>query len=187
MFLDYYRKEGVRQTCHAVKGDYGTRQQEEAIKTIARYFIEQKIVKPGDYIIPAPQHTGRAEYTLKIAKIVANETGAIVLDILRRTPEPSLYDQKLSDKENVGGINTKSAPNMFLAANEGQGENIPADGRLFFLDNVYATGKTFQTAKDLIGYRLMPLIYAKDKGMTERQIKLMTYKSNPEDSRPLFG
>lgn len=146
--LDYYRHDGVRALCHAVKGHYGASEQDKAISVMAERFINA--VGPGDIIIPAPQHMGRADYTLRIAEIVARETGSRVVDILRRCPEDSLYQQRMNGSRGV--------LNMYK---EG---SLPSRGRLFFLDNVWNTGLTYFLARELVGGELFPLIYAKNCG-----------------------
>ena len=40
----------------------------------------------NDILIPAPQHTGNAEYTREIAERIASVTGAKVADILKCIP-----------------------------------------------------------------------------------------------------
>jgi len=51
-------------------------------------------------LVPAPQHGGRAEYTLRIAETIADRTGARILDIVRCEPHQPLYEQKLAGEAN---------------------------------------------------------------------------------------
>ena len=88
----YYREPGVRQTCHDVKQTSNTELQDQAIQTIARDLIGRNVVGPGDILIPAPQHTGNAEYTKRIAEIVSRETGAVTAGILKCIPHFSWFE-----------------------------------------------------------------------------------------------
>ena len=108
------------------------------LKEIADFLVPQ--VKENDIIVPAPNHNGFADYTLEIAKIVSEFTGARTSDCLKVSPHIPLHDfrnQKLK---------------MFLCG------TIP-NGKIFLLDNVIDTGKTFFTAKKLIP-NIRPLMYA---------------------------
>lgn len=99
-------------------------------------------------LIPAPQHTGRAEYTLEIAKIISQVSRAFIADVLRRIPSKTLYEKKYEGQE--------LDPEMYL---EG---SIPAAERYFFVDNVISTGTTYRTACRICGLGLEPLVYAVD-------------------------
>ncbi len=136
-----YREKRVREVCHAVKeGNM------EAINEMAGYFLNLGIIDSQSVIIPAPQHNGRADYTLSVARIVASKTGARIDDILRCIPHEKLYDQKKR------GL---CAPPQFYTV------GIAGSGPLYFLDNVFATGTTFNGANRLFHGRLNPLIYSK--------------------------
>ena len=134
----YYDKR-VREVCHAVK-EHDIRAERE----MAEYFLNLGFIKKGSVIIPAPQHTGDALYTKRIADIIAQNTGAKVSDILKCTPHETLYSLK-KRKALV-------KPEFFLTGDV-SGEDI------YFLDNVLDTGTTYFAAKKLIN-NLKPLVYA---------------------------
>ncbi len=144
--LSYYNTPGVRETCHALKGDYGREAQTSAIITVADYFLSEYRLGRDDIIIPAPQHTGRADYTLRIAQILQEATSVQIVDILGRKPEKTLYELKKKNK--------KPDVNMFLTGHIPSGENF------YFLDNVIDTALTFRAATYLCGVYLKPMVYA---------------------------
>jgi hypothetical protein len=146
--LDYYRTAGVRETCHALKGDFGQLAQNEAICKVAKYFLSQYRLNANDVIVPAPQHTGSAEYTMRIAEIIKSNTPVVIADVLGRMPEEMLYAQKK--------IGESKCVNMFLK------NTLPIVANYYFLDNVIDTGLTYLTAKRICGTNLKPMIYAEN-------------------------
>ena len=147
-FQDYYRVPGVREVCHAVKQGEDEGLRDEAIARIATYMLSFGVVRDSSVLIPAPQHGGRAEYTLRIAEAVARETGARVLDIIGCEPHRPLYEQKLAGarEPDLRLHLTEEAPSPA----EADGWN---DGEWFLVDNVISTGRTLGTASDFIGKR----------------------------------
>jgi len=144
-----YRAEGVSDLAHAVKSDNpDILKKWIAINRIARHIIDQNILTKKDYIVPAPQHTGRADYTLKIAKIISKETGCKIADVLGCKPRDTLYNLK---KKN--GAKSIEDSGLYLLTDDFPKYNV------WFLDNVTATGKTFNDARKLIPH-LKPLIYS---------------------------
>jgi predicted amidophosphoribosyltransferase len=144
-----YRTEGVSDIAHAVKSDNPDLLKKWiAINRIAKHIIDQNILTSKDYIVPAPQHTGRAEYTLEIAKIISKETGCKIADILGCKPRDTLYNLK---KKN--GEKSIEDSGLYLLTDKFPKYNI------WFLDNVIATGKTFEDVRKLIPH-LKPLIYS---------------------------
>lgn len=144
-----YRAEGVSDLAHAVKSDNpDILKKWIAINRIARHIIDQNILTKKDYIVPAPQHTGRADYTLKIAKIISEETGCKIADVLGCKPRDTLYNLK---KKN--GAKSIEDSGLYLLTDDFPKYNV------WFLDNVTATGKTFDDARKLIPH-LKPLIYS---------------------------
>ena len=161
---DYYGTPGVRETCHELKEgiNFLTTSKEtynKAIIKVAEFLRATNILTQKDYLVPAPQHTGKAEYTLDIAKILSADTGATVLNILGRTPSETWYRLK---KKKI-----PVTPEFYLKTS-----SIPEKGRLFFVDNVIDTGITFRTANILLGGRLNPLVYA-TVNKSHREITLM--------------
>lgn len=153
----YYREPGVRQTCHDVKQTSNTELQDQAIQTIARDLIGRNVVGPGDILIPAPQHTGNAEYTKRIAEIVSRETGAVTAGILKCIPHFSWFEAKQAGKHVHLGL--------YLSG------TIPAGRRCYFIDNVISTGRTFTEANRLFKGNLCPLVYAVDETKERELLK----------------
>ncbi len=141
--LSYYGVSGVREICHDVKMC-----NKDAVFTMAEYFSNLGILDRESIIIPAPQHYGYADYTLQIAELVSKSTGVKILDILKCNPRDKLYDLKREHKP--------KSPGLYLS------ESVKVKGKLFFLDNVIASGATYCEACKVIGCRLNPLVYAID-------------------------
>ena len=90
-----YRADGASDDAHNVKSDNPDLLKKKiAINRIAKHIIDQNVLTSKDYIVPAPQHTGRAEYTLDIAKIISKETGCKIADVLGCKPRDTLYNLK---------------------------------------------------------------------------------------------
>lgn len=153
----YYGDPGVRQTCHDVKQTSNTELQDQAIQTIARALIGRNVVGPGDILIPAPQHTGNAEYTKRIAEIVSRETGAVTAGILRCIPHFSWFEAKKAGKH----VHLE----LYLSG------TIPMGRRCYFIDNVISTGRTFTEANRLFKGNLRPLVYAVDETKERELLK----------------
>lgn len=149
IYYDYYKDTGVRMTAHNIKDcDTHTNEYKEALRIMSEYFIKSDIVNKDAILIPAPQHTGSAEYTLDIASAVSSETGLEVADIIKCKPHSSLYYQRVSGKPcNV---------EFYL-----EGELLPAKYYLL-VDNVISTGYTYKTIGELLKVNILPLVYAID-------------------------
>lgn len=145
----YFGEPGIRTECIAVKDDSNYPRQDKAIARIASDLCSRNVVNPGDFLIPAPQHTGSAKYTMDIASIIASRTGAYVYDVLKCKPHESI--------RNLKRRGLKPEIQMYRCG------GIPTTGTLFFVDNVIATGTTFNAANKLFNGRLVPLIYAVDE------------------------
>ena len=144
-----YRAEGASDDAHNVKSDNPDLLKKKiAINRIAKHIIDQNILTSKDYIVPAPQHTGRAEYTLDIAKIVSKETGCKIADVLGCKPRDTLYNLKKKH-----GAKSIEDSGLYLLTKKFPKYNV------WFLDNVTATGTTFNDARKLIPH-LKPLIYS---------------------------
>lgn len=147
-FNNYYNN-SVRELCHEVKD-----RNPDAINEMAQYFIENFQLNKDSILIPAPQHEGFAIYTKEIAERVANETGCQVLDIIKSNPRPTLYQMKLINKRMGLGFYTNQKYDL-------RKRNV------YLVDNVFATGKTFNECRKLIGKELKPLVY----GATDTSIR----------------
>ena len=144
--LDYYRTVGAREICHALKGDFGKKDQTSAVIKVAEYFLSEYKLGRNDVIIPAPQHTGTAEYTLKIAEYIKKYSPIQIADVLGRIPGQTLYSQKKNEQSKHVDIYKKGM--------------LPVTGSYYFLDNVIDSGLTYQTAKNICGIDLNPMVYA---------------------------
>ena len=110
-FHDYYGDPGVKEICHAVKSE-NKEAREVAINAMALYLYnmicEQKFLIKEDLIfVPIPQHTGKAEYTLKIAERLKElfdrsncDISTYVLDILKCQPHKAIYELKKEENYN---------------------------------------------------------------------------------------
>lgn len=171
IFQDYYSTPGVRETCHQMKeGDGYLR--EKAITKAAIYLAQEGGINSTCYLIPAPQHSGRALYTKDLCEKIAHLTGACVLDIVRCHPHDAMYEQK---QERPGCL---PEAEFFL---EGF---IPEDGTLLFIDNVISTGETFNRINVLFGGALLPMPYAVDYTRLADEKILALLKSQKELRHP---
>ena len=153
-YNSYYHSVKTRDLCHDIKQTENVEAHKKAVKEMADYLASQIKSLPGKVVlVPAPQHTGNAEYTLEIAKLIAaGNTNCDLLDVLKCEPHDTLYDQK---KEG----NRQPELNFYLK--EGFDiSSIPSDTKIFFIDNVISSGNTFNTANNLFDGRLFPLVYA---------------------------
>ena len=141
-FRQKYTDRVIREISHGIKD-----RDPQALKMMTHFILDDGMIRKGDLIIPAPQHEGKAIYTLQIAEMIADETGAVVIDILHSKERKTMYEQKLSG--------TVSAP-LFIA----DYKNLPKNKRIFFLDNVIDTGATLKAAERAVGRRLTPLVYS---------------------------
>ena len=141
-FRQKYIDPVIREISHGIKD-----RDPQALQMMTSFILDDGMIRKGDLIIPAPQHEGKAIYTLQIAEMIADETGAVVIDILHSRERKTMYEQKLSG--------TVSAP-LFIA----DYKNLPKDKRIFFLDNVIDTGATLRAAERAVGRRLTPLVYS---------------------------
>ena len=155
MKFQYYYNETIRQICHDIKQYDNMERHNFAVKTIVSYFLSLGCITPNAYLIPAPQHTGKAIYTRELCILLATYTGACVCDILACKPHIPLYEQKLTN------TNTKNSVELELQL-IGKFPTIADGSPVFFVDNVICTGKTFLTAKKLIQNNIQPLVYAVD-------------------------
>ncbi len=144
MFHDYYGEKGIREICHAVKQAENKRLRAEAVHIIADDLAS--CVRPCDILIPAPNHSGQAEYTFRIAEEIAAKVGCVVFNNIICVPHEPLYN----NREQLLSFSLTMPINHF-----------PKGCRLFFVDNVISSGKTFLTAKSLLP-SLLPLVFAVD-------------------------
>lgn len=155
---EYYNNDNNK-LCHAVKdGNL------DAIKQMARKIVDSENIPPNAILIPAPQHTGRASYTLHLADEISALTGAAVCNALACKPHESLYDAKYNNHD------VKLEFSLI--------KTIPPNKPLYFVDNVISTGKTFATARDVIGDNLHPLAYAVDSTRLDEKYHVFDSKED---------
>lgn len=129
----------VRHLAHDVKaGDL------EAIDRAA--LLMCKYVPVGSIIIPIPQHSGKAEYTLKLANRIAQLSKAKVRDILSTQPrQSSLYMQKQREvdtsKMNLGF-------RVFYDKNIAQ--ELKSARNVILIDNAIDSGLTYEQSAQAI-------------------------------------
>lgn len=150
----YYNSKGTRELCHVIKeADRNSEEYKNAIEKAASYIAEHIHKSRHTYLVPAPNHNGKAEYTYDIARIVGQKINAPVFNILECKPHETLYEQKKKNLE----------PDVELFLNDyGKSviSNFP-EGRnyIYLIDNCISTGLTFNKAAELIN-GLIPAVYA---------------------------
>ena len=145
---DYYLGTRVRSNCRVVKTPGMSREKLAAIDEISDALLGSRLITSKSVLVPAPQHSGRAEYMLRIANRLSSLTGAQVLDIVRCVPHLPSYTLKKQGKAAV--------VEFFLDGEVAEGRDI------VFIDNVISTGRTFADVNSLFGGVLKPLFYAAD-------------------------
>lgn len=149
-YLDYCSN-NVHNLCRDIQeGDEEHRS--KAVKIMAEHMSLHEDLGPWAVLIPAPQHKGRAEYTLQLANEIAYLTGARVADMLRCAPHKPLYELRQE------GLSDKFA----MYCDEAAGKDVPMAAKRFFIDSVMSRGTTYNAAKTLLGPDLIPLVYAVD-------------------------
>ena len=150
----YYNSKGTRELCHVIKeADRNSEEYKNAIEKAASYIAEHIHKSRHTYLVPAPNHNGKAEYTYDIARIVGLKINAPVFNILECKPHETLYEQKKKNLE----------PDVELFLNDyGKSviSNFP-EGRnyIYLIDNCISTGLKFNKAAELIN-GLIPAVYA---------------------------
>lgn len=143
--------------CHAVKeGNH------DAVRTMAS-FLAKNVNEPC-VLVPIPQHTGKAEYTLELAKevqriVIAEKNIEVeIADVLSSTPHETLYDQK--KKLQKQELTEEEISNLDYGDLKLNPEFKTESGKKYLaLDNVYSTGKTFEETEKLI-LGIKPLVFA---------------------------
>ena len=168
-----YEHEGhTAKVCHGVKeGD------EKAMEEMASV-LASRIHEPT-VLFPCPQHTGEADYTLRIAEKIQEKLGenmVIIMNTLVTDPHEPLYEQKknmtdggktLTD-EQIKSLNTG---NMRWREDSAQIFGKYIGWKHCLLDNVISTGKTLEDARKLVP-DMEPLVYAASKIYIEKQYEI---------------
>ena len=152
--MSYYNSKGTRELCHAVKElDRGSDEYKAAIEKMADY-ISNKIVKSNStYLIPAPNHSGNAEYTYDLARAVALKTGATLFDCLKCEPHETLYQQKKNGEDPSVKLYLTEEGKAWVERTKDKKQFV------YLVDNNISTGITFNNASYLIP-GLIPAVYA---------------------------
>lgn len=101
------------------------------------------IITPNSVIIPLPQSSGKAEYTLELAKTIkVIRQDCEVIDILSGRSRKKLYDIKKS-RTSLKGVKT----GIKVSEDAGSKETLESNPNIFLLDNVVNTGFTYNRAR----------------------------------------
>lgn len=104
------------------------------------------ILTPNAVLIPVPQSSGKAEYTLELANTIRIiRQDCKVFDILEGMPRKKLYDIKKSGTS-LKGVKT----GLKVKENSDCREMLQSNANVFLLDNVINTGFTFNRARQAL-------------------------------------
>jgi len=102
-----------------------------------------QIITSNAVLIPVPQSSGKADYTLELANTIRIiRRDCEVVDILSGTPRKKLYDIKKT-KTSLKGVRT----GLKVKENADCKETLQSNSNIFLLDNVVNTGFTFNRAR----------------------------------------
>lgn len=149
MGADYAK---VRELAHSVK-----RGEADAIE-VAAISMARKIPR-GSILIPVPQHTGNAEYTLKLSKRIAELSGCMVMDILKAAPrEDTLFTRKKMN----GGVVKEYSLGFYVVGGANTGEKLKSTRDVILIDNVVDSGMTYAQAAMAIekAYGISPWMFS---------------------------
>ena len=160
----YYNSKGTRELCHILKeADKESEVFKNAIEQMADYFVNQCIFNEKSILVPAPQHTGKPEYTWSLAAAISRKTKASIADILYCKPHETLYEQKKNGKEPVIEFYLQNAKgendlkNLFDETSMTWWKNN--GNKVYLIDNVISTGYTFNKISKLLP-GIIPAPYA---------------------------
>lgn len=144
----------VSNVCHGVK-----EHNEDCIFEMAEFLALQ--IDEDCILVPAPQHTGKAEYTLEICEIIkeVSDYDILILDVLNCSPRDTLYNIK---KQFQAGTGRKFTPEELAKISSGlflKEDLKDIDLPIYFVDNVISTGTTLRDAQKLIP-NIEPLVFA---------------------------
>lgn len=139
----YYETKGLRELCHAVK-----QRNDDAMTTAAECLSDIVTLYnlDGFHIIPIPNHSGKAEYTLEILKRLKKLRDITIDDILVGSQHETMYNAKKSgnplSKDKFGFRITRDITSR----------------KTILFDNVIGSGTTYFAALDAIGIGLPLLV-----------------------------
>ena len=152
---DYYGVPGVRELCHQIKNGIVP---EKVMDEMASWVNE-------GVLVPIPSHTGIPTYTETLAKGISRRTGLKVYPVLTSNPHEPLYYNRDAELYMTTAWNKAMAIKLVTAKPK----------KVYLLDNVISTGKTFDTAKECLVNELgiqreiiFPLVYAIERRSYER-------------------
>lgn len=145
----------VSEVCHGVK-----EHDKHSIEEMA-YFLAS-LIKEDCFLVPAPQHTGKAEYTLEICKIIEKicPYEVTILDVLDCPPRETLWAIKkaIQAQNGVASFTKEDLAKVKAGISLKQAFDM-IEGTIYFVDNVVSTGITLKEVEKLIpGVR--PLVFA---------------------------
>lgn len=142
----------VRELAHNIKLGNS-----DAIETAA-ISMSRKIPR-GSILIPVPQHTGNAEYTLKLSKRIAELSGCKVMDILKAAPRE---DTLFSRKKMNGGVVKEYSLGFYVVGDDNTGEKLKSARDIILIDNVVDSGMTYAQAAMTIekAYGISPWMFS---------------------------
>ena len=152
----YIYKHGyVSEVAHGVK-DHDPK----AIREMAEFL--SSLIKENCYLVPAPQHTGKAEYTLEICKIIERicSYDITILDVLECSPRETLWAMKkaIQAQNGVASFSKEDLAKVKAGITLKQAFEM-LKGTVYFVDNVVSTGTTLNEVKVLIP-QIRPLVFA---------------------------
>lgn len=139
----YYETDGLRELCHAVK-----QRNDDAMTTAAECLSDIVTLYrlDGFHIIPIPNHSGKAEYTLEILKRLNKLRDITIDDILVGSQHETMYNAKKAGKPL-----SKSTLDFRMT------KSITSRNTILF-DNVIGSGTTYFAAMEAIGIELPLLV-----------------------------
>ena len=139
---------GLRDLCHRVK-DRDSTAYHEAAEKLAKLVDKYKL--EGYTFVPIPNHSGRAEYTLEILKLLQKLCNIRISDALIGSSHDTMYSAKKNNKS-LG----KDDYSFQLKA--------PIDiNKTILFDNVIGTGNTYFYALDAIGKQIPLMVIAQSR------------------------
>ena len=145
-----YKEESVRTLCREAQQQDDLLMSARAIDTMADYLASLEILNENSVLIPAPRHTGEADYTLSLCLKLSQRTGAFTWDALKCFPHRPCYQLR---KEGL-------YPHVKVFR-KNPDEEIPY-GHCFLVDGLMRTGLTYLGATEAFPCPLYPLTYAVD-------------------------
>lgn len=132
----------VREVAYSIK-NADSPYMKEAAKDMA------KLVQPNSILVPLPTSKGDTSANKKLANEIAALSGSKVVDILSVTPRESNLVRAKTNQTRLGARQM----GMFFTS-------PPSTNKIYFIDNVLASGATIQAARNTLGAGV-GLVYAK--------------------------